>query len=317
MAFANVILRTNPTDKYGGGDHMHVYNWKAILAKNAEHICFRRRPDRRFAGLTTDGLLPSNGIAMVAFESTREYRFNRVGVISFTITKLSTGEVSDVFQGVSEIRLVDGKRKSFGVPFENPFTGKSEFMDLKLFMNRRMTSLQAKNATGLPVFGQKGFEFWYGGGTDVSSAAISRVWDGIEERTPHIRTQSKFRRMPGIENLSLSNNTVIEIDNIPDRAVVKLEEPLYDPATVGPGGIQLVDENGDVVLPVMIKARRHRTRFEDALGMTAEEIARAKNKQDYFDHRTLRNHSSLLFRGAMRRKRMNDSEIEVPGDILD
>lgn len=294
MAFANVILRSNPTGEYGDGDILCAINRRMIMSKHAEHLCFRRGLDRRLLELTNHGLLAMGGVGRAMLETVKEFRFNRVGKNAFTITRLADMTVTDILPG-------DGSL------YHNPLKDKWLTMNLKIFLNRRLKVLRAPGGNGLPIFGVPGAEFWYGGKTDTTRAKVALVWDAIEAKTGKLRGTSEFRRMPGIEHGTLRNNTVIEVDDFSDAAVDKLMEPLYDPATLGDPDIR----------PVVVAARRHRIRWQEALGMTAEEIQRAKNPADSFDHRVIRNHGATLLRDAMRRKRYQDTEIAVPGDILD
>jgi hypothetical protein len=303
MSFSNVIFRTNPTSKYDSGDHMHIFNRRLILCKHAEHLCFSRAGNRKFQEMTADGLLDASGLGQGMMEKTRQYRYDRVSKNEFTVTRLSDNTTSAVLPGD-------------GTVYQNPFTSRDEVMNLELFLNRRLKVLREDSASGLPIFGLPGSEFWYGGKTDTSDTAVSNVWDEIEVRSANVRTDTAFRQMPGINNLDLANNCVIELPDVPDHILVKIEEHLYDPATVGPDNETIVDGNGDPIEPIVIRPRRHRLLWEDMLGINATDIARMKDKGDYFDYRSVKSFNLVEIRDAIRRKRYQDTEITVSADFF-
>lgn len=250
----NLVLRTGPSS-YESGDIILALNHRAILCRHAEEICYEREEKNKRLILNNEGFVASDSKLKDFFETLYEYKYERVGRREFIITRLSDGATSLVLPGD-------------GTLFNNPFSGNTESILLVEFLQRRLNTLREPNSAGLPIFGEDGNEFWFGGDIDTSTEKIERVWDAIESKSDKLRSDhSHWPSCPEDHR----GNLFIAVEDIPDKAAVRLELPLYD----------YTDKEN----PVIFKKREHKVDWIAELGLTGREIEKALDPNDLFDLR--------------------------------
>lgn len=142
---------------------------------------------------------------------------------------------------------------------------RGEAIDVRLFIRRR------KLKPDHHLFGEDGAEIWYGGNVDTSNARLDRVWTAIETKTPNRRTD--FPRWP-MGRLDVRHHLPIRVDEFDDDArdvLVSQELDATDP------------EN-----PVLVKKRRHRIDWRNALQLTDADRERVLDRSQEFDLREVR-----------------------------
>lgn len=224
-----------PPNRSQDGDVLCAFNDRQILCCHAQHICHPKRAERNGSGL----IVASDVLARY-HEATAQYRFQRVSATE-----------------VERIELATGNREVFG-PKPN---ARGELIDVRLFLRRRRRHPRHH------VFGEDGAEYWYGGRTDHSPSAISRVWDAIEQATPHRRVE--FPRWP-LGSIERRHYLPVMLDSdIDDVTVRDLVAPEID--------------DTDPEHPVVVAKRTHRVAWRDTLGVAAGDVSRALDPSIEFE----------------------------------
>jgi hypothetical protein len=181
---------------YQDGDILAAFNSRAIRCVHAQHICHVKNAGGG-RGVPRD----TGHVANDFFAATHQYRFDRVD--RTTIRRVLLSDMSEV--------LIDGTPRRID--------GKSQHMDVELYVQRRLAHENHK------IFGTEGREFWYGGRTDLSDAALTTVWTAIEAKTAH--REVDFPNWPaGIADLK--SHLFVPIDNFTDAVASDLVSPELD-----------------------------------------------------------------------------------------
>jgi len=193
-----------PDDAYQDGDIVCAFNDRRIRHVHAQMICDPRKED-----FNSDGLRPLGGLGQHWFESTCEYRFERV----------NRHEVRRINLWTQETEVLGRTPNASG-----------EAIDVTQYLARRLQNPKHQ------IFGAAGAEIWYGGGTAaLDSTAVNAVWDRIETDTALLRDQHNLWPLTDRElQHFLAVPTLDMRDEITRRATaVELDydrqQPEYDP----------------------------------------------------------------------------------------
>jgi hypothetical protein len=288
MPYSNIQIRTINDGRYELGDNLNVWNRRQILQLHAYRMCFPKNPDRSLKMMNSDGLIPQNHHARWYYEYTHEFKFVRLGMHRLRIINLIDSQFIEI-----------ESNKVYNNPFKND---RPEYM---ADVNEHISRLRANRK--FKIFGLKDGEFWYGGRSSFTVPRLQNVWIKIQENTGKAPGDAEFRRVP-MGSDDLRNNMILELPDIPDGAVAKLIEPLEDFDNIDP-------QTG---LPTKVKRRRHRTRWDEVLGFTVEEINQMKDyNNNTYDSRESKSFTKETMVAAMRRKLLAGGEEDAPSDILD
>lgn len=194
---SEIAIKIGDSPTYKDGDIVDVFNRRRIRCAHAHHLCFPRGEDRRLSSLKWNGLIGQDDVAVDFMEITHQYRFMRTGPGSLRITRLAGGD---------EINITDG------VPFIG-FDGRLQYMHVRLFIAKQRVFLVQPNGRGLPMFGDDGREFWYGGDKDFSAAAMTKVWNAIQAKLG--RSEFEFQRWPA-GRLDLRSFLFLKVKDVSD-----------------------------------------------------------------------------------------------------
>lgn len=195
MAELVLYVGNNPDlTRYQDGDIVCAFNRRRIRACHAESICHVKH-----VPLNREGLNPSDSLPVHWFESTHQFKFQRV-LDTVVRTNLITNEVD-----------VIGKTPN----------AKGEYMNVDLFLKRRL-----KNPTHR-IFGTPGSEFWYGGTIDASNTKLDRVWAKIEELTP--KREADFQLWP-LSDTEKKHFLTVLTDDFDDEQASIYETPVLGEA---------------------------------------------------------------------------------------
>ena len=232
--------RPNPTG-YRDGDIIQGFNNVWIQRIHAEHIC---KADR--------------GLMRVWCNLMCEFRYERLGGAEAQIVRLSDG-VTHRFES--------------NKPFMNPFTrhNKPEQMDVELYIQRRIAGGQ-KFLDGTP-----GKEIWWGGRNYYGvQSCVDSIWATIEAKTPHNRTQPKYKLWP-VGRCDLCEFLFISVDDFSNHERSVLESPQTRPISPDPrnpmGSVETVAK------------RLHHVRWQDDLGISAATVDKIRDKNITVDRR--------------------------------
>lgn len=233
------------------GDKPRAVDWKdgdvicalsdnRIQCCHAAHICFEKNPaTRKFAALTDDLLLPDAHVSRDFLEAVCRWRFERISSTEIDRVEISSG---DRVRIDATPRLIDGQLQHMHVP---------------RFIERRKAALAGSNSTGLPMYGTAGSEVWYGGPQDYSPAAVSAVWDAIETKTPHRRTDAARQLWPA-GRLDLQHHLLIRVDPFDEPVRHLLESAVIDEGAIDPAAR-------------LVARRRFFVDWQNALGFTGRQ----------------------------------------------
>ena len=155
-----LVLKVNSTSgdqsHYQDGDVIEAFSSTRIQFCHADMIC---HPNN--FGFNSAGLRDRDTLLEKFMAKTSKYRFTRVN--STDVERLNL--LTDVTDVVNDTPNADG-----------------EYMDVELFISRRITSLRHK------VFGSElGQEVWYGDNAARDSVTSDAVWDEIETHSDYLK----------------------------------------------------------------------------------------------------------------------------------
>jgi hypothetical protein len=172
---------------YQDGDIVCAFNDRRIKCVHAEHLCHVRKSPRNGRGL-----IALDSLAQHFYETTHQYRFERISAKEVRRINLVTAQ-EVVFSDVPKV--IDGKRQQ---------------MDVDLYVRRRLQK------TGHCLFGGNALgAIWYGGRKDLSAAKIEAVWDGIEAKSGNQRTLAKLWPLG---RLDIKHFFPVSVDDFDDQA---------------------------------------------------------------------------------------------------
>lgn len=219
----------NPNPRgFKDGDIIHAFNNRDIKKVHAQHIVHVDKMPRN-----SDGNLKSGCLLDMYYQKVAELKIKRTSKNEVLITNLWTGE--------TEIR--------------NSTTLRT--MAVEQFFNRRI------NHPARKVFGVKGFEYVYGGGTKIDESTIDDVWIGIEART--LNRKSNHDKFPWTDK-ELSKYLVLNVDDFTDKQKAKYTE--LD-----------LDIDGTI-----IKKRKVKVNYKN-IGLKQSDITNGENKNKKVDLR--------------------------------
>ncbi len=241
MAELALYIGNHPDPKgYKEGDILQGFNDTHIQRVHAEHIC----------------------------KTTHELRRNWCDCMcEFRYERLSRTEAQIV-------RMSDGTTHRFesNIPFLNPFNtrNKREQMDIESYIERR------KKAGKKFLDGTPGKEIWWGGRSSYGDqVCVDDIWQTIEAKTPHNRTQEKYT-LWSCGKCDLCEFLFISVDNFSNHERSILESTMTD---------NIVAEREDSSNENIIAKRLHKVNWKDELGISGPTIDRIMNKQITIDGR--------------------------------
>jgi hypothetical protein len=194
---ATVALKVNAGAGYEDGDILCVFNRRRIRCAHAEHVC-----DFRTAPRSTNGLIIVGSLSQAWFETTHQYRFERVSATE-----------------VRRVDLITATEEVFGL---TP-NGQGEAIDVVQFIARR------KQQPLHYLFGDEGAEIWYGGAVDTSNAKLDVVWNAIETNSP--LREADYPDMP-LAGQQLRSHLFVRMSDMSDadaEALIASEVDTSDP----------------------------------------------------------------------------------------
>ena len=175
------------------------------------------------------------------------------------------------------VRISDGARHRIksNVLFDNPFddNAKPEQMDIDQYVTRRKRSGQKF------IDGKPGKEIWWGGKNFHGvQSCVDTIWTLIEAKTPHNRSQNKYKLWP-CGKMDLRHFLFISVNDcsVEDRGF--MEGSQYRQIGNEPGNVQL------------IRKRNHRVNWQGELGISGRTIDQIRDrnvsidKREQFDYR--------------------------------
>lgn len=204
---------------YEDGDVIEAfseYRIKRIYTEEETHLPYRDK-NRRFI-LNGSGLIEPDSLVEDFHSITKEYKLER----------LSAREAR-IVRGEEEIRF------ETGVPFYD-FSGKLVQMDVAMYFQRRIKTLQKNDASGIPLFGYDVARPWcYMGKSDLAEEKLNLVWNKIEHKTHKLRTDAVYQS-PDVGESPTRTMLVVRTDLMTVQEEALLKSPLYK-----------VDDNGDLI----------------------------------------------------------------------
>jgi len=194
---AELLLKINDGANYEDGDCLCAFSDRHIACVHSQMICSPKKAKRNASGLLEQGSLTWHWM-----RETYQYLFRRV----------SASEIVRIDRATNE-------RERFG----------PEAIDVRLFIRRR------KRQERHLLFGEDGREVWFGGRSDFSAPILQRIWNKIEQDTPHRRNDARRSLWP-MGRLDIRSHLAVRTDAITEKQVADFTEPQYE-----------VDDSGDFV----------------------------------------------------------------------
>lgn len=186
---AELLIKIGDGAHYSDGDVLCAFSDRAVACVHAQHICHHRKSKRNQSGLIVAGSLTQDFMEQVS-----QYRFERISATE-----------------IHRTLLADGSVKTFG----------PGAIDVRLFVRRR------KANPNCMMFGEDGREVWYGGRSDFSSLAVGRVWDRIEAKSNHRRSEEKHT-LWRMGRLDVRSHLAIRTEPMDDTEAESFIEPQYE-----------------------------------------------------------------------------------------
>ena len=186
---AEILIKIGDGSAYADGDLLCAFNRRRIRCCHAQGIC---HPD--LMPFNENGLRPPDCVMKRLHEETYQYKFTRISRTRIERLEIATG-------------IID----TFG----------PESIDVPLFLTRR------KRHKRHAIYGASGREFWYGGNVDLSDAALDRVWQAIETKTPHREADSQFQLWP-MGRLDIRHHLAVRTTDFTDVEAEGLVSPRLD-----------------------------------------------------------------------------------------
>ena len=217
---ANLLLKVGDQnarpDSFKDGDVLCAFSRRAIEHCHCHLVCHERDPNHRrlVAVDNPDGLIQTTDVLWDYCSILYEYRFDRLSETELEIVRLSD---------MQTVRITSNQ------VFDNPFSGKAEQMDVKMYVEKQVKTLRELNAKGKPIFKNvHGWETWFGGKTyHGDHARVRLVWDAITNKKGLLRTDPQFAHYPLGEQDVRSHLPVSTLDFDDVKAAI-LTEPIID-----------------------------------------------------------------------------------------
>lgn len=213
---ANLLLKVSDNNSYKDGDILCAFSRRCIEYCHCHLLCHERDPTHRrlIAVDNSDGLIQTTDVLWDYCMILYEYRFDRISANELEIIRLS------------DMRSV---RIQSNVTFDNPFSGKAEQMDVKMYVEKQVKTLRELNAKGKPIFKNiHGWESWFGGKMDHGNhLKVRKVWEAITNKKGFLRTDPRFQHYPLGEQDVRSHLPISTLDFNDTKAAI-LTEPEVD-----------------------------------------------------------------------------------------
>ena len=235
---------------YEDGDILSACNHLTIRRMAAWRQCCKRDGKRQVIGRNEHGYMPTTHVLADHHEATYEFKLQRTGRNTATMTRLSD---------MAELLIETGKPHT-------DFRGKPDrYMDVALYFARRQASWLKENAQGKIMFTDDGeYPVIYCGRTTAGDAEMDTVWQAIETKvgvTELDETNPTVERAFGVRR----NRIVLPVNNFTDAEGGQLTS-------------SLVDET-DPENPVTVKKRKNLVDWRERAGLTGGEIDDVNNKK--------------------------------------
>lgn len=213
---ANLLLVVRDGPSYKNGDVLCAFSRRCIEFCHCHMQCFERDPNhRRLKAVDNpDGLVPQTDVLYDYCTTFYEFRYDRLSENELLITRLSDGV---------NIRVQSN------VPFDSPFSNKTEQIDIKQFLDRQLKTLRSLDARGRPIFkNDQSLETWFGG--RMSHGDINKVravWMALTNKKGVLRTELRFRHYP-LGQQDIRSFLPISTTDFDDGRAAQLVEPEYD-----------------------------------------------------------------------------------------
>lgn len=235
---AEIAVKINPGQS-DDGDVLVAINDRRIHAVHAQHICHKDK-----VGFKPDGYREAGTLLDMMLSKTMQYKYERISTMEIRKTNLKTFEQN----------IISDKPNARG-----------EYIDVPLYIQRRL-----KHPKHL-IFGTEGNEYWYGGNTDHSEAAINAIWTEIEARTP--KRKVDHGKWP-FTDTELKNFLIIPMVDMTDA---QANEFVSDK----------VDQDGEFM------GKKHYFDYENDARFSAQDKSSIRSKNKPFDIRDRLPFSSL------------------------
>ncbi len=235
---AELVLKTNPTDKYAEGDILAAFNRRRTRCVHAEHLC-----DVRKAGFNADGLRPVGGLAHDFRSIVHEFTFRVVSEKTIERVNNWTGEI-DVFG--------------------------PESIDIAEYLKRR------RRDPNHWIFGAIGSEIWHGGRIDFTHPKLDDVWDRITHHTGRLESEPEFEFWP-MGRLDIRQHLAVRVKEMDDTEAEALIAPLIERDKDGNPVLYDVDGKvSEFGTPKVLAKREHsidwKAEFLPSLGVTEAQV---------------------------------------------
>lgn len=189
---AELLIKVRDGVTYKDGDILCAFSDRRILQVHAEHICHVKTAPRY-----NNGLIRLSALANDLLSNTMQFRFQRVSTHEVMRTDLRTGE-----------------HKILG---KVPIYHDKKWQRIKVddYVRNRIKSPRHR------IFGFPGREMWHGGSVHTSPEIVAKIWDAIESKSEHRRTQEEYTLFP-LGRLDIRHHLAIRTDSFTDEQGIQL-----------------------------------------------------------------------------------------------
>ena len=204
---SELMLKVQNGTGYKDGDCLHGFTDCRIQCASAQNVLFKKDPTtNNNERADAEGLIPENDASQDFYEQTHQFKFQRTGKNTATVTRLSDNNT---------------------ISFESnkPFVqhdGKTVQMDIQKWLRKKRDRHRDKNHGGFPMFGTVGHEIWYGGRTTIDEQRVSNVWTNIENKLQLDRND--YKKWP-VGNLDIKHYINIPVATLTERQAAFIEQP--------------------------------------------------------------------------------------------
>jgi len=237
---SELMVKVGNSTGYHDGACIHAFTDCRVLCCQAQNKLFEKdsytKNCKRADG---EGLLPVGDAAQDYYEQTHQFRFQRTGSNTATVTRLSDGDT---------------------IAFESnkPFVqhdGKTVQMDILKWMQKKKDRRHSKEHGGMPMFGTVGREIWYGGRTTIDDAKVANIWTAIENKLGLDRNAHK--KWP-VGNLDIKHFLNVPLAALTDKQAQFIEQP---------GMLPRLNPETGLLEPQMVEKRTSRVEYDSLPGL--------------------------------------------------
>ncbi|MCH8292396.1 hypothetical protein IH992_14995 [Candidatus Poribacteria bacterium] len=273
---AEIVLKvgsSGPDPQYQDGDIVSVFNNLAIDYVHAQHICFPRAIEQRFANKTSDGLLPIGGLEHFFCKTIFQMEFERISLLEVRAKDLQTlEEFVDGPRGWFPKRKLTGWGVSTdGLAQRNRNQVTEYFFDLRPggTHNDVPDSIKrSRNSNGKLIFGTPGNEVWYGGRMIRTATTVAEVWTEIELKTSLRKGDFTDFPLQDGDKKGFLALTVDDFDEVERASLIASD----------------IDET-NLDNPILLKKRKQFVDWKNLTGISGSTIARIEDRDQVVDLR--------------------------------